>query len=84
MTQKIKIWALAGTWAIRTAGEVIVETRYALELIEGQTLPEIYFPRDDIAMAFLDYTQKTTHCPQKGDARHFSIITKNDPIENAA
>jgi len=84
MTQEIKIRALSGTWAVRAAGAVIAETRFALELIEGQSLPVIYFPRDDIAMAFLDYTQKTTHCPQKGSARYFSIITKNKPIENVA
>ena len=84
MAHKIKIRALSGTWAIRAAGAVIAETRSALELIEGQSLPVMYFPRDDIAMALLDYTQKTTHCPQKGDARYFSIITKNKPIENVA
>jgi len=84
MTQKIRIRDLSGTWAIRAAGAVIAETQSALEVIEGQSSPVIYFPRDDIAMAFLDYTQKITHCPQTGDARYFSIITKNKPIENIA
>ena len=36
----------------------------------------IYFPRNDIAMTFLDYTDKTSHCTHKGYARYFSIITK--------
>ena len=35
-------------------------------------------------MAFMDYTDKISHCPHKGDARYFSIITKNGPIDNAA
>ena len=44
----------------------------------------IYFPRNDIAMAFLNYIDKTSHCIHKGYARYFSIITKNKPIENVA
>ena len=35
-------------------------------------------------MAFLDQTEKTSHCPHKGDASYFSIITKNGSIENVA
>jgi len=70
MTEHIKIRALSGKWSIRAAGAVIAETRGAL--------------RDDIAMAFLDQTDKTSHCPHKGDASYFSIITKNGPIENVA
>ena len=56
----------------------------ALELTEQGYNPVIYFPRDDIAMAFLDQTEKTSHCPHKGNASYFSIITKNGPIENVA
>ena len=44
----------------------------------------IYFPRNDIAMAFLNYIDKTSHCIHKGYARYFSIITNNKPIENVA
>ena len=84
MTEYIKIGALSGKWSIRAAGAVIAETCRALELTERGYDPVIYFPRDDIAMAFLDQTDKTSHCPHKGDARYFSIITKNGPIENVA
>ena len=84
MTDHIKIRALSGKWSIRAAGAVIAETRGALELTEQGYNPVIYFPRDDIAMAFLDQTDKTSHCPHKGHAGYFSIITKNGPIENVA
>ena len=84
MTQHIKILALACTWPVRAAGAMIAETNSALELIEGDYLPMIYFSRDDVAIAFQDYTDKTTHCPHKGDAHYFSIITKNEPIKNVA
>ena len=84
MTDHIKIRALSGKWSIRAAGAVIAETCRALERTEQGYNPVIYFPRDDIAMAFLDQTEKTSHCPHKGDANYFSIITKNGPIENVA
>ena len=66
MTDHIKIRALSGKWSIRAAGAVIAETCGALELTEQGYNPVIYFPRDDIAMAFLDQTEKTSHCPHKG------------------
>ena len=84
MDHSIKIYALTGNWSIRAAGAVIAETRAALELVESHYPAIIYFPRNDIAMAFLDYTDKTSHCTHKGYARYFSIITKNKPIENVA
>tara|TARA_B110000879_G_C10911966_1_gene408656 strand:+ start:302 stop:712 length:411 start_codon:yes stop_codon:yes gene_type:complete len=84
MAQHIKILALAGTWPVRAARAMIAETNSALELIEGDYLPMIYFSRDDVAIAFQDYIDKTTHCPHKGDAHYFSIITKNEPIKNVA
>lgn len=59
------------------------ETNNALELLEGDKDPVIYFPRNDIAMAFLDRTDKVTHCPGKGDATHFSIVNKSSVTDNA-
>ena len=60
------------------------ETNDALELREGAYPPVIYFPRKDIAMAFLDGTSHSSHCPHKGDAHYFSIVTKSQTIANAA
>ena len=84
MTENIKIRALSGKWSISAADAVIAETRRALELTERGYDPVIYFPCNDIAMAFLDQTDKISQYPHKGDARYFSIITKNGPIENVA
>ena len=33
--------------------------------------PVLYFPRADVAMAYLVRTDKTTHCPLKGDTEYF-------------
>ncbi len=84
MADHINISKANGTWVVRAGGAVLAESNDALELIEGDGAPVIYFPREDIAMAFLDTTEKTTHCPYKGDARYFSIVTKSTTIQNAA
>lgn len=72
-----------GTWSVRAGGAVIGETKAALELSEGDYPPVIYFPRADIAMAFLDKTDHASHCPHKGDASYFSIVTKNQTLDNS-
>ncbi len=82
MTQ-ITIRKAPGNWTVRAGGAVIGESSNALELSEGELAAVIYFPRDDIAMAFLDESDHSTHCPHKGDASYFSIVTKSQTIENA-
>lgn len=83
MADHIKIRQADGVWTVRSGGAVLGESRNALELSEGDYAPVIYFPRDDIAMAMLDRTEKTTHCPHKGDASYFSIVNKSATIPNA-
>lgn len=81
---EIRIRKADGIWTVRAGGAVLAESKNALELSEGDHPAVIYFPRDDIAMAFLDETEHSTHCPHKGDASYFSIITKSQTLENAA
>ncbi|THH39045.1 DUF427 domain-containing protein [Aliishimia ponticola] len=83
MADHIKITKADGRWSVRAGGAVLGESDNALELVEGDYPPVIYFPRQDIAMAFLDATDKTTHCPHKGDASYFSVVTKSATLENA-
>jgi len=84
MTSHIKIRKAAGTWVVRAGGAVLGESKNALELTEGDYPAVIYFPRDDIGMAFLDRSEQTSHCPFKGDATYYSIVTKSEVIKNAA
>ena len=81
---KIVIRKAEGTWTVRAGGAVLGESREALELTEGDYPAVIYFPRTDIAMAFLDRTEHGTTCPHKGAANYYSIVTKSQTIENAA
>ncbi len=80
MAQHITIRKAQGTWSVRAGGAVLGESSDALELVEGSYPPVIYFPRDDIAMAFLDASDKTTHCPHKGEASYFSVVTKSTTL----
>jgi len=83
MADHIRIRKTDDLWTVRSGGAVLGESRNVLELSEGDYPPVIYFPRADIAMAFLDRTDKVTHCPHKGDATYFSIVNKAGTVENA-
>ncbi|SEQ37385.1 DUF427 domain-containing protein [Thalassovita taeanensis] len=83
MSNHITIRKAEGTWVVRAGGAILGESDNALELTEGDYAPVIYFPREDIAMAFLDPSDQTTHCPFKGDASYFSIVTKSATLTNA-
>ncbi len=80
----ITIRKAEGTWVVRAGGAVLGETQNALELSEGSLAPVIYFPRKDVAMPFLDKTDRVTTCPHKGEASYYSIVTKSTTLENAA
>lgn len=84
MADHIKIRTAPGTWVVRAGGAVIAESSSALELSEGSYEPVIYFPRDDIAMALLEPTNHSSHCPHKGDASYYSVVTKSTTLENVA
>lgn len=84
MGNTMTIHKAGGTWVVRAGGAVLGETGNALELNEDGLDSVIYFPRNDIAMAFLDKTEKRTHCPLKGDATHYSIVTKSTTLTDAA
>jgi uncharacterized protein (DUF427 family) len=84
MADHIKIRKAEGTWVVRAGGAVIGETSNALEVTEGSSPPVVYFPRGDIAMAFLDRTATTTTCPHIGEATYYAIIAKSGTIANAA
>lgn len=84
MSDHITIRKATGKWVVRSGGAILGESTEALELSEGDYAPVIYFPRSDIAMAFLDRTDKSTHCPHKGEATYFSIVNRSSVTENAA
>lgn len=83
MADHIRMTRAEGTWVVRAGGAVLAESGDAVELREGAYPPVIYFPREAIAMAFLERSATTTTCPHKGRASYYTIVTKSTRIEDA-
>lgn len=84
MADHIQIRKASGTWVVRASGAVLGESANALELTEGRAPAVIYFPRDDIAMSFLEKTTSTTQCPHKGTATYYTVCGPDGDVVDAA
>jgi len=66
------------------AGAIVVaESSRALTLKEAKYPAVQYLPREDANMALLERTERTTHCPYKGDASYYSIKADGKTLDNA-
>lgn len=83
MSVSITIRPAPGRYIVRAGGAIIGETERALELVEGSRPPVLYVPREDVAMAFLEPTDRRTTCPYKGEASYFTIVTPSSRLEDA-
>ena len=84
MAENITITQADGTWVVRAGGSVLGESTNALRLEEEGYPFVIYFPKSDIAMAFLDESDKTTTCPHKGEASYYTIVAASVTLKDAA
>ncbi|MGA7812356.1 DUF427 domain-containing protein [Caballeronia sp.] len=64
-------------------GVTFADTHAALILTETGHDPVRYFPRADVNMARLAKSTHTSHCPFKGDATYYHLLTEDGPVENA-
>ena len=80
----ITIGPADGTVVIRAAGAVVAESARALVLTEGDRAPVYYLPRVDAGLEFMERSDKVTTCPWKGQATHYTLITKSGQIPDAA
>ena len=64
-------------------GQVVAETSRALTLQEASYPAVQYIPREDADAALLKRTERSTHCPYKGDASYYSIEAGGRRAENA-
>lgn len=58
-------------------GHVVADSTDALVCKEvGRRIydPVVYFPRDDVADGALVPTDRSTHCPLKGDTEYFDVV----------
>lgn len=76
------------TDVIATYDEVnIARSKGTLKVLEvGHDVydPVYYFPREDIRMDLLKRTDKSTHCPLKGDTEYFDLEINGEEIRDAA
>jgi uncharacterized protein (DUF427 family) len=68
---------------VSAAGVTIADTVRALTLKEASYPAVQYIPRQDANMTALSRTDRTTHCPYKGDASYFSVVIDGETIENS-
>jgi uncharacterized protein (DUF427 family) len=68
----------------RLGGETVVDSRHAKLLHEHGLLPIYYFPQAEVRMDLLSPSDKRTHCPYKGDARHWTVRAGGKVSEDAA
>lgn len=68
---------------VRAGGQIVADTRSALDLFEAGYPVVRYIPLTDVDQALLRRTDTHTHCPYKGDASYYSIRTDTDEIADA-
>jgi uncharacterized protein (DUF427 family) len=68
---------------IRFGTRTLADTARALTLQEASYSPVFYIPRADVDMSALSRTDHATHCPYKGDASYYSVVTDDREALNA-
>lgn len=63
---------------------VIADTRGAVELRETGYPPRQYLPRKDVNIDYLQHSRTVTHCPFKGDAAWYHVVSDDNEIRDAA
>jgi uncharacterized protein (DUF427 family) len=79
----ITITPAARRWRAKFQGHVIADSADALVLQEASYPPVVYFPRDHVSMEYLRRTERSTHCPYKGDASYYTLAMDGHFGENA-
>jgi uncharacterized protein (DUF427 family) len=67
----------------RLGGETVVDSRHPRLLHESNHLPVFYFPEEDLRTDLLRPSDKTTHCPWKGEASYWSVAVGERVVEDA-
>jgi uncharacterized protein (DUF427 family) len=71
-------------WRALFAGHVIADSNRALLVREGGGAPVVYFPREDVGMAYMGRTDHVTRSPGLGEATYYTLRMHTQLAENAA
>ncbi|MDP1874224.1 DUF427 domain-containing protein [Phenylobacterium sp.] len=83
-THALEIRPAGGRMRAAFRGHVIADSNDVLILREGAMAPVAYFPKDDIEMGYFARTERSTHCPFKGDAGYYTVTLEGEVLENVA
>src|SRR4051794_26019587 len=64
-------------------GTVVADSKRVLLLRERRHVGVYYFPMDDVRMDLLETSERTSHCPYKGDASYWSIVVDGQRADDA-
>jgi uncharacterized protein (DUF427 family) len=73
----------SGTVTVEAGGVTIARSDRALVLTEPPYAPAFYIPFADIDFSALSKTERSTHCPYKGDASYWTVTPAGAKGENA-
>jgi uncharacterized protein (DUF427 family) len=65
------------------AKETVVDCRRAVLLHETGHLPVYYFPQADVRPDLIEESDRSTHCPHKGDASYWHVRVRDRVAPNA-
>ena len=80
----IEIAPFGGRVRVRSGGAIVADSAHAMMLEETGLPPVFYLPREDVRMEQFSASDRTSHCPHKGDASYFHLETSNGSIADAA
>jgi len=64
-------------------GEAVADSMRVQLMYSSKSTPDYYFPREDVREDFLEATDHTTECPDRGEARYWSVAAGGGTAENA-
>lgn len=68
---------------VAVEGRTVADSSRAVLLQETGCPDRYYLPRDDVRMELLEPSDRTSHCPYKGDAVYWSVRAGDRLIEDA-
>jgi uncharacterized protein (DUF427 family) len=68
---------------VRAGGRVIADSTSALVLREAKLPPVYYVPLDDVDASAIARSSSISHCPYKGDASYYDVVTDTGTIGDA-